>query len=159
MNFIDGKFKKYKIKYMVQCSLAALVIMIISVLLDVLLQTAILASVGATVFIAFTMPHTKRSKPRYILGGYTWGLLIGTICHLLSYQSVIYVQSVFIAIAIGLCIFFMVITNTEHPPAAGFAMGIVIEGIDIYTIVVVYIAIVLILVGKRLLSRWLIDLL
>lgn len=160
MRYIDEKFKKNKQKYILQCLLAATIVVIIAILLDIFLQTAILASVGATVFIVFTMPHTKRSRPRYILGGYTIGVVVGTLCYIISTMSTTYIQSVLVGVTVGLCIFFiMVVTNTEHPPAAAVAMGIVVEGIDIYTVFIIYICIVIVLVGKQLLSKWLIDLL
>lgn len=159
MRLFDKKFRQNKQKYILQCLIAMVIVGIISILLDLLLQTTILASVGATVFIIFTMPHTKRSRPRYILGGYTIGVVTGTLCYLLVDPSILYMHSILAAVSVGLCIFFMVVTNTEHPPAAAVAMGIVVEGIDFYTIVIIYLSIVIVLLGKRIMTKWLIDLL
>ncbi|PKB61455.1 MAG: hypothetical protein BZY79_03585 [SAR202 cluster bacterium Casp-Chloro-G4] len=34
------------------------------------------------------------------------------------------------ALSLGLSILFMAVTNTEHPPAAGTALGLIIHGFD-----------------------------
>lgn len=159
MHLIDDKFKKNKKKYILQCLLATLIVLVLSAVLDIVLQTAIIASVGATVFIVYTMPHTKRSRIRYIVGGYTIGIIVGASMHYASYLSSPFLKSVFVALGVGLVIFLMVVTNTEHPPAAAVAMGIIIEGVDTYTVFVIYLSIAIVLVGKELLKKWLIDLL
>lgn len=159
MRLIDEKYKKNKRKYILQCLIASMIVLVIAVLLDVFLQTAIVASVGATVFIVYTMPHTKRSRIRYIIGGYTVGIIVGALMYYASSMSATPIRSLYAALAVGLCIFLMVITNTEHPPAAAVAMGIVIEGVDVYTVFIIYLSICIVLIGKELLKKWLIDLL
>lgn len=159
MRILDDKFKKHRKKYILQSLIAMFVMIILGIFLDMFLQTTLLASIGATVFIIFTMPHTKRSRPRYVLGGYTVGMGVGYLCYVVLDPSFIFVESMLVALAVGLSIFIMVTTNTEHPPAAAVAMGTVISGIDLYTVVIVYLCLILILVAKQLLSKWLIDLL
>lgn len=155
---IDRKFKKNVYKYLWQCLLAAVIIFIISVVLDMMLQTTTIASIGATVFILYTMPHTRRSRARYVLGGYTIGVVTGGVCYLLSTIINGNSHNLLMAVAVGVAILLMSMTNTEHPPAAGLAIGIVMEGLDLYTVVVIYISISIAIVGKKLLSRWMIDL-
>ena len=59
------------------------------------------------------------------------GSLIFIILHLPSVESAAadaqLVQSIAAALAVGLGLLLMVATNTEHPPAAGVALGIVID--------------------------------
>jgi len=62
------------------------------------------------------------------------------------------------AISVGLAIFTMVITNTEHPPAAGTALGITIQGWSYSTILVIISTILLLSLFKYLLKTWLKDL-
>ena len=52
----------------------------------------------------------------------------------------------------------MAITNTEHPPAAGTALGIVIQGWSYSTLLVIIITISLLSLTKYLLKSWLKDL-
>ena len=53
----------------------------------------------------------------------------------------------------------MVITDTEHPPAAGVALGFVLHGWDYFTVIVVLMGIVSISILKFLLKPVLINLL
>jgi membrane protein implicated in regulation of membrane protease activity len=61
-------------------------------------------------------------------------------------------------LAVGIAIFLMVITNTEHAPAAGIALGLVINEWDWQTIIFIISAVILFAVIKRLLKAKLIDL-
>jgi len=49
---------------------------------------------------------------------------------------------VFGAMSVGLAIFVMVITNTEHPPAASLALGLVLNEFNYRTVIVVLIGII-----------------
>lgn len=158
MRWIDPKFKGNRKNYMIQSSLALFVVFVMSLFNDIFIQTTIMVSLGASVFILFTMPHKQVSRGRYIFGGYTIGILSGSICTRLMMPNMILEESFILALAVGLAMFFMVVTNTEHPPAAGLAMGIAIDGADYRTIVAVYLCLVIVFIGKKILERWLIDL-
>jgi CBS-domain-containing membrane protein len=54
-------------------------------------------------------------------------------------------------VSVGLAIFVMVLTNTEHPPAAGVALGLVLGECSILTVTVVLVGIVLLSLIKRVL--------
>ena len=45
-------------------------------------------------------------------------------------------------LAVGLAIFVMVITNTEHPPAASIALGLVLNGFEPRVILFILLGIV-----------------
>lgn len=158
MRWLDPGFSGQRTKYVLQSLMALGVVFVMSLFIDVVLQTTIIASVGATVFIVFTMPHTLRSSGRYTIGGYTIGIAVGSIMFYLMDTDSILTKNLVIAAAVGLAIFLMVITNTEHPPAAALAMGIVVEGIDIQTILAIYSCMIIILIFKRILKKWLINL-
>jgi CBS-domain-containing membrane protein len=59
---------------------------------------------------------------------------------------------VFGALAVGLAIFVMVITDTEHPPAAGLALGLVLDEYNHMTAVVALVGIVSLSVMKAVLK-------
>lgn len=158
MRWIDPKFKGHRRNYILQSFLALIVIFIMSLFIDIFMQTTIIASLGATVFILFTMPHKQVSRGRYIFGGYTIGIIVGSLCTRLMLPEFIFEESLILSLAVGLALFLMVVTNTEHPPAAALAMGIAVEGADFFTIIAIYICILIVFVGKKLLSPWLVNL-
>jgi len=101
------------------------------------------------------------------MGGHIIGIIVGVFCFYITSliqnrENLFLTQNVlkiFIpSLSVGLSIFIMVITNTEHPPAAGTALGIVIQGWSYSTILVILIAISLLSLTKYLLKSWLKDL-
>jgi len=135
MKLLDEKFRTNKVRYIAQSILATLSILIVLLSLDVITDVAVIAALGASFFIAFTMPDKQVSKPRFLIGGYLVGIAVGSICHYLSLvpllsqipaiQKASYI--VFCALSVGLSIFVMVVTDTEHPPAASLSLGLVLN--------------------------------
>jgi CBS-domain-containing membrane protein len=166
--FFDAKFRRIPGHYVVQCLMATVAIGVVLVLMDAVEQTALIASLGASAFIAFTMPQAHVSEPRYLIGGYIVGVVVG-VAFGLTYrwldlpaegasQEVAHV--VLGGLAVGVAIFLMVVTNTEHPPAAGIALGLVINQTwDALTLVVILSAICSLSLVKWLLRRYLRNLL
>lgn len=167
MRIIDKKFKHNVPRYLLQCALATLIIAIVLVFLDVLTHTATVAALGASSFIAFTMPAYDVSKPRYMIGGYLVGMSTGCFCHFLSLSP--WVASLLVsprtssvvcsALSVGLAIFLMVVTDTEHAPATSVALGLTLEKWDYLTLVFVLCGIILISTLKSLLKPLLKNLL
>lgn len=158
IRWMDNNFKKHRTKYILQSLMAFSVIFIMTLFIDIVVETTVMASLGATVFIVFTMPHTTRSKVRYIVGGYTIGFIVGFLCPKLLMTDSVYINSFEVALAVGIAIFLMVITNTEHPPAAAAAMGVAVDGIDLQTAVAFFICILFVLGVKFVMRKWLINL-
>ena len=165
MKLFDAKLARNKGRYIGQCLLATASAMVVLLVLDAMSNAAIIASLGASCFIAFTMPHGAISSPRYLVGGYVVGLAVGTGCYWLGRMPLpdgwllVHHDVLFGALAIGLATFIMVVTNTEHPPAAGVALGLVLQEWSLLTVVVVLVGIVLLSLIKRLLKPLLVDLL
>ncbi|KPK71692.1 hypothetical protein AMJ87_06965 [candidate division WOR_3 bacterium SM23_60] len=166
MRIFDEKVKKNAGRYVLQCGLATVAVFVILLFLDILTQPAIIATLGATAFIVFTMPQSYASGPRPLIGGYVIGVGCGCLCYFLSmapfivarFSDYLVLYTVFGALAVGSAIFLMAITNTEHAPAAGMALGLVINTWDLSTVAFV-IAAVLFLAGIRnVLGRFLLDL-
>jgi CBS-domain-containing membrane protein len=135
-------------------------------ILDTILSTTIVATLGASTFIAFTMPHKPNSQPRNLVGGYLMGTLAGIFCNFLARLSIwtqisiiqLSTDIVFGAVAVGLAIFLMVVTDTEHPPAAGLALGYMLNECTLQVVIVVFIGILSLAGIKSLLKSKLIDL-
>lgn len=156
--FIDENFLLNKWKYISQCLIVTFFFWVILLLLDIVVKMAIVASLGATCFIIFTIPHKNASKTSYIIGGYSVGVVVGGICSLGLYFTHNVPLGLWGAIAIGLSMFLMVIFNFEHPPATAFALGLVTEGYDARTIIIVFMISTILLLVRKLLRHWLIDL-
>ena len=165
-DLFDKKFLDNKTRYIIQCLGATFSIMAILTFLNVFTQTALIASLGTSTFIVFAMPSAYSAQPRGIVGGYSVGLVIGSVFGLMARSP--YIASLplplvleytfFSSMAVGLTIFIMVITNTEHPPAAGLALGLVLNSWDITTLASVLIAVLLLAGLKVFLAPYLIDL-
>jgi len=167
MQFIDPKFRKNEGRYVVQCAVATLALVVVLAVLDSISDAAIVGALGASSFIAFTMPHKHVSEARYFVGGYSVGVISGVACYYasvlvgLSSTAVLGASSsvVFGAIAVGLAIFIMVVANLEHPPAAGVALGLVLNQCDALAIVVIIVGIIALSIVKTMMKPLLIDLL
>ena len=162
---IDKKFKKNRLKYIFQCFLATLTILAVLIFLDVLNEAALITALGASAFIVFTMPTQYSSDPRRLIGGYSVGLIVGFIFYLLSvstlshiFENEMTILVVFGAISVGFAVFIMAVTNTEHAPAAGIALGLVISKWDYLTIIFIIFAILWLASVRIILKKYLMDL-
>jgi len=163
--YLDKRlFTNYK-NYIFQCFLATVSIFMILLFLNVFDEAALIASLGATAFIIFALPSTYSSQPKRIIGGYIIGVLVGILCVSLAYalfsEMILYEKFgliIFGSIAVGVSIFLMCATNMEHPPAAGIALGVVINNWDYHSLVYIFIAVFIMAGARKLLSPYLIDL-
>jgi len=166
MRLFDRKFRKNIHRYIFQCILATLTILAVLFFLDVLTETAIIAALGASAFVVFAIPTSYSSDPRRLIGGYMVGIIVGMICFYIStmfpasnfFTNTEMSLIIFGAIAVGVAIFIMAITNTEHPPAAGIALGLVINSWSWMTIVFILCAIIWLSGVRKALKPYLMDL-
>ena len=121
--------------YLFQCGLAILSLIAILMVQSALFSEAIVVSVASAAFTIFVFPDSIASTPRRVIGGQLAAILAGAIffgiLHIPALasaaESMTLLPSVAAALAVGLSILIMVATNTEHPPAAGVALGLVID--------------------------------
>jgi CBS-domain-containing membrane protein len=158
---LDEEFRHHPIRYLLQSAMAGVVTMVFLSFLDILTYTGLVAALGATTFLIFTMPHKVSARPRYVVGGYVMGGLAGTLTsYAFSSGGILPLDSVFAigAIAVGVATFLMVTTNTEHPPAAGMALGLVLQPWDYKTVVYVLGCVCFLCLARFVLKRVMIDL-
>lgn len=153
-------------RYFLQCGLAGIVVLILLLLLDTVTQTVLIAALGSSAFVAFAVPHSLHSSPRHLVGGYCVGLISGCLLHALNVgidlQGDVYEHAItvlFGAMSISLAMFLMVVTRTEHPPAAALALGLVLNEWSLLTLLVVMLGIIALSLVKRLVLPILLDLL
>ena len=137
-------FIKHWKNYVFQSLLATASIFLVLIILD-MDEAVLIASLGATAFVVFALPEKFTAYPRNVIGGHFVGLLCGFFgiiaLHFLPADNNI-LQNAIYAFTVGLSIFIMTITDTEHPPAAGSsaldnpgqpqagtALGVVIKGL------------------------------
>ncbi|MEA3407178.1 MAG: HPP family protein [Chloroflexota bacterium] len=77
-----GGFREKPRRCILQGALATMTSLGIFFLLDVLLRTTLVSSLGASTFIVFAMPHSRPARSRSLVGGYMVGTLCGTLCSL-----------------------------------------------------------------------------
>ena len=136
MRLLDRNFKQRLPKYLFQCGLATLALIIILLIQDAVLRAAIVVAIASTVFIVFIIPDSVAATPRKVIGGHVVAVIIGSILFAIlsipAIDAVIkgssYIIDLIAALSVGLSILLMVMTDTEHPPAAGTALGLIIPG-------------------------------
>lgn len=165
-NMLDEKFLENKGRYLLQCGMAFLTILVILLVLNVFEQTALIASLGASAFIVFAMPGSYSAKPRSIMGGYFFGVTLGVVFNVVARLD--YIQSLpisavleytfFSAVAVGLTLLCMVVFNVEHPPAAGMALGLVLQNWQLPSLALVVAAVIMLSAVRLVLGEYLMDL-
>jgi CBS-domain-containing membrane protein len=163
LQLIDRNLKRSPYHYVGQCILATLTISVMLLFLDVFTETAIIAALGASVFTVFTMPRSYAAEPRRVIGGYGVGVIIGMLCYLSMHASTHLISEetslvLYGSLAVGLAILAMAATNTEHAPAAGIALGLVINTWSAATVVFIIMAMLWMVAVRHLLRRRLINL-
>ncbi len=100
-----------------------------------------------------------------MIGGYFFGIITGFIFNFLleNIEIIDFIGGntpliVFGALSTGVAIFLMTITNTEHAPAAGVALGLVINSWDYMTIIFILSAILLMAIIRKILKPYLMNL-
>lgn len=120
------ELRLYWRNYVLQSLLATSVMIIVFMFLS-LQNVVVVASIGSTAFVIFALPKSITAEPRNVIGGNLVGLVSGSVCALIP-QPIYVVSLIAYALAVGLSIFIMVVTDTEHPPASGLALGVAITG-------------------------------
>jgi CBS-domain-containing membrane protein len=142
--------------YVRQSLLAMVSLLTVLYTLDVAIRPIVVTAVASSTFIIFVMPHQATARPRNVIGGHAVGVLAGVCCALLlglssslsaHHQGMCRVT--LYAVAVGLAIAAMLLTDTRHPPAAGTALAMMINPLRWRTV-----AFILISVTLLSLVRW-----
>lgn len=153
---MDKEFRLHWKHYVLQSMLATLSVFMVLYFLS-LQDAVIIASIGATAFIVFAMPDSITAQSRNVIGGHIVGLFCGFLFSLIPHSALLFSILIY-SLAVGTSIFVMVVTDTEHPPAAGTALGVVMTGISFQVLIVVVMSIVILSAVHRLFKPYLKDL-
>ncbi len=147
----------YKLKqdwthYTFQCFLAVLAIGIIVLVLGVE-KVVIISSLAATAFICFIIPKTHSAQSRCVIGSYIVALICGAVFRMIALPPSIGYPAV-----VGIVMFLMVILDFGHPPAAGVAIAVTINEINIVAVAAIMLSVIVITQLRYYLRHWLKDL-
>ncbi len=163
---IDRKFRRHWKRYLFQCGLSTVALLLILLVVDVVLQAAIVVAIASSAFIVFVMPRNIMAYPQRVVGGHVVGILVGAAFSTLYLvpgfgemaEGSQVIRDLMAVLSMGLSIFIMVLTNTEHAPAAGTALGLVVGGWEPSAALFVLIGAVTLSLSHYFLRRRLIDL-
>lgn len=153
---IDSEFKQLWPHYLIQSILAAVCVLVVLWVLRGE-ELVITTSIGASSFIVFAMPKAITAKPRSIIGGYLVGLAVGAISWVIPHETLLPTIAVYSAV-VGLTMFLMVVTDTEHPPACGIALGVAISGWSGTVTLTIVVSAAILATAHVVLARYLKDL-
>ena len=137
MRILDSTFMRHPRPYIVQSLLALVFAAVILVFVESVTHAVIVAALGSGAICCFGIPRG------------TFGSVADTS------DVAIWVVG---AVAIGLAVFVMTTTDTEHPPAAATALGIAIHGWSGATVAFVLGFAVCLAVARWALGKRLVDL-
>lgn len=155
-NILDPKFGPHWLSYIFQSVLATAAIFVVLITLRQQ-NLVVAASLAATAFTVFVIPNSMAASSRNVIGGHVVGLIFGSLFALFP-QDTGMMMNLWHALAVGCSLLVMSITNTEHPPAAGTALGVVIAGFSARVVLGVVLGVAILAVIHRLLRPVLIDL-
>ena len=164
---VDRRAKGRFGQYLFQCGLGTLTLVVILLIEDALLHAAIVVAVGSTVFIVFIIPDSVAATPRRVIGGHVVAIIFGSAFAFMLLApgmealaaDLRYVRVFAAALAVGVSMLVMVLTNTEHPPAAGTALGLLFPGWELSTVVFIVLSAIALSAIRILLRPRMINLL
>jgi CBS-domain-containing membrane protein len=127
---LDRHFLRRKQRYFLQAALAVVALAAVLAIESTLSNVAIVTAIASSAFIIFTVPHLRQSGPRRVLGGHAVAIIIGLIAAVIVHDALgapyrtTLTTGIGASFAVGASMLVMAATDTEHPPAAGTALGI-----------------------------------
>ena len=162
----DPGFAKLPWVFVFQAALATLVMLAILTFVHSLSSAAIAAGLASSVVGIFVGPSNRTAQVRSVVGGHGVALVLGSIFSFILFFGPVetylidvdYLRNFSYAFAVGMAMLLMAITNTEHPPAAGTALGMASREFDILIFLSIIGAVALLAVMKLAIRPYLRDL-
>ena len=112
-----------------------------------------ISAMGATTFIVFAMPRAVSAQTRNVIGGHLVGLACGMIFLYIGLPY--YVE---FPLAVMLVFILMVALDVEHPPAAGTALAVLANEVQLNAFITIMVAAVLLSQCRYFVKKYLKDL-
>lgn len=152
--------------YLFQAGLASLALLAILLIEQGVSNGIIVVTIASSTATVFVVPHSIASTPQRVIGGHVVSVIVGLavwgILQLITGHANTASNTqidIFGAAAVGLSVLTMATTNTEHPPAAGTAFGIIVVGFSFTFIAFILSAAVILSLARAMLGKRLQNLL
>jgi CBS-domain-containing membrane protein len=161
---LDRHFLRRKGRYVFQATLAAAALAAVLAVESTLTSVAVVTAIASSALIIFTVPHSRLSAPRRVLGGHAVAILVGLTATVIVHDAlgepyrVTLLAGTAASIAVGTSMLFMAATDTEHPPAAGTVLGLALAPDPLASSLLVIGAAAALSAVRSFCGRWLIDL-
>jgi CBS-domain-containing membrane protein len=129
---LDRRFRRRKERYFTQAALAALTLAAVLLVKDALTNVAIVTAIASSAFIVFMTPNSRMALPRRVIGGHVAGVIVGLAIGVPLHDVAgkpfndSLIVDVAAAFGVGVAMLVMAATDTEHPPAAGTVLGLIL---------------------------------
>ena len=143
MRLFDRNFRDRVPQYLFQCGLVTLSLIAILLIEGGLGRAVIVVAIASSAFIVFVLPNNQASDARKVIGGHVVAVAVGSslfgMLVLFGVDPVAddlgYASMLTAALSVRVSTLLIVVTDTEHPPAAGTALGLIILGYSHYAVV------------------------
>jgi CBS-domain-containing membrane protein len=159
-----GNFKRY----LLQVSIAALALFAALLAEKVIAggaasRAVVVAAVASTAYVLFISPFSDSADPRHSTGEHLIAVLVAGLLAVMAETSVgvnwiAGIPALFAALGVGVTMFLMAATNTEHPAAAGTALAIVAHEFSWDLVLFIGTAVLILVAIQRAFRSRLIDL-
>ena len=164
--WLDPGFAGAPLRFAMQAILATFVMLGALMFAHSLSSAAIAAGLASSCVGIFLMPSNRTVSIRSVVGGHTVALVLGSALSVLLFFGPVEVflsdmdvlRNFSYALAVGIAVLMMAITNTEHPPAAGTAIGMAAREFDILIFLSIVGAVVMLAIIKLALRPHIRDL-
>jgi CBS-domain-containing membrane protein len=175
MKFSLKRLDGYKSHLVMQTLLAIVYVAVMIFLLTLVSSpSSTLWAIGAgalasSTYIVFVTPHAANAEPRRIISGYFVSLLIGSVMRVILLKvniQIVHISDIhsshifwtISAVTVGITILLMIMLHSEHPPAVGVSMVLVLHLENYAVLGVILLGAGLLALIGYMLKRWLIDL-
>ena len=162
----DPGFARFPWVFVFQAALATVVMLAILTFVQSLSSAAIAAGLASSVVGIFIAPSNQTARIRSVVGGHGVALVLGSLFSVMLFLGPVQaflmdaevLRNLSYATAVGAAMLLMAITNSEHPPAAGTALGMASREFDILIFLSIIGAVALLAVMKLAIRPYLRDL-
>jgi len=131
---------------------------------EIVPRPTMVAALGATASIIFGMPSSESAQPRRVIGGHAVAVTVASTFSLALHYMVLppswreMVHSAMVAVAVGVTMLAMTVTDTTHPPAVGSAFGLVALGPEYRAVLFLLGSAVILSAARHILRKHMVDL-
>lgn len=170
-SFLDTNLSGNLRRYILQVSIATLALFAALLAEQIIAggaaaRAVVVAAIASTAFVLFISPFSPSATSRHTFGGHLVAVLVASPMAVVAdthmgsgwISDIPTIFALYAALGVGITMFLMAVTNTEHPPAAGTALAIVAHGFDWGLILFIGSAVLILVLIQRAMRSRLIDL-